>query len=394
MSQSFMPCGFVVFNRRYHIVHTMTSGAFCPRCGESVSASSDDRTVSDSRTESLCDACYFEQFELVDAPSTLELAVCSHCGAVKDETQWRDVGAADYTDVAIEAVTESLGVHLAATDVEWGVEPEQIDQNTIRMHCVFSGQVRGSYRREEVTVPVRISRQSCRRCGRIAGGYYASIVQLRGDGREPSKEETERAIDIAETYVADREATGDRDAFITEITETSDGTDIKISTNQLGSGVAKRIIRELGGTVEEYPTLVTEDGDGNEVYRVTYAVRLPKYAPGEIIEPETESAPVLVRSVAGNLKGVRLDTGESYEAAAEAGSAPQADRVGTVEQATETTVVNFEDTYAMQVLDPETYASVTVARPTFVDSAAETVSVIRSHSGLYVLPEASISVDS
>ena len=334
----------------------------------------------------LCDECYFEDFDLVDAPERIEVRVCSRCGAVHKGNRWVDIDAEDYTDVAIDRVTESLGVHLKAEDVRWGVDPEQVDENTIRMHCTFSGLVRGTHREESVTVPVHISKETCQRCGRIAGGYYSSIVQLRARERLPTAEEEARAVEIAESYIADREATGDRNAFITETLDADDGVDIKISTNQMGAGVAKRIVRELGGSVEEYPTLVTEDGDGNEVYRVTYAVRLPAFSPGDVIDPDDGDGPVLVRSVQGNLKGVRLTTGDAYEASFEEGEAPDARRLGTADDAVDTTVVAVEDEYAIQVLDPDTYESKTIARPSYVDSDADSVPVLSSRAGLHILP--------
>jgi len=334
----------------------------------------------------LCDDCYFADFDLVDAPERIEVRVCSRCGAVHEGNRWIDVDAEDYTDVAVDRVTDALGVHLKAEDVRWGVDPEQVDENTIRMHCTFGGIVRDTPRDESVTVPVHIAKQTCDRCGRIAGGYYSSIVQVRARDRVPTPGEETRAVEIAESYIADREATGDRNAFITETIDADDGVDIKISTNQMGAGVAKRIVRELGGSVEEYPTLVTEDGDGNEVYRVTYAVRLPEFTPGDVIDPDDGDGPVLVRSVQGNLKGVRLTTGDPYEAAFEDGEAPDARRLGTVDDAVDTTVVAVEDEYAIQVLDPDTYASETVARPSYVDPGADTVPVLSSRAGLHILP--------
>jgi nonsense-mediated mRNA decay protein 3 len=361
---------------------------FCPRCGDPVP----DRTEPlpggpRERDAVLCNACYFDDFDLVDAPDRIEVQVCSGCGAVRRGNRWVDVGAEDYTDVAVDEVAAALGVHVNAEDVQWGIEAEQVDENTVRMHCRFSGLVRGTYVEEAVTVPVLIARGTCDRCGRIAGGYYAALVQVRADDRTPTREERSRAVEIAEAYIAEREATGDRNAFISDVSETDDGVDIKISTNQMGGGVAKRIKRELGGSVEEYPTLVTEDGDGNEVYRVTFAVRLPRYPPGTIIDPQDGDGPVLVRSAHERLKGVRLATGTSYEAAFEDGIAPEARRLGSLDDGEETTVVTVEDDHAVQVLDPETYEAKTVSRPSYFDPAAESVPVLKSRAGLHVLPE-------
>ncbi len=364
------------------------SREFCPRCGDPVPEREEPLPgMPRDHDAALCDACYFADFDLVDAPERIEVRVCAGCGAVYRGNRWVDVGAKDYTDVAIDEVSEALGVHVNARDVSWAVEPEQVDQNTIRMHCQFTGVVRETFLEEEVVVPVMISRQTCQRCGRIAGGYYASRVQVRATDRVPTPEEEQRATELAESLVAKREADGDRDAFVSEINETDEGVDVKLSTNQLGRTVATRITRELGGDFEEYPTLVTEDGDGNEVYRVTFAVRLPKYTPGEIIDPEDGDGPVLVRSVRGNLKGVRLTTGDRYEAKFEEGKTPDARRLGTIEDAVETTVVTVEDENAVQVLDPETYEAKTIARPDFFDPDAPMVAVLKSRSGLHVVPD-------
>jgi nonsense-mediated mRNA decay protein 3 len=233
---------------------------------------------------------------------------------------------------------------------------------------------------------VKISRGTCDRCGRIAGGYYASTVQIRAADRTPTPEERRRAVEIAESHVAGREGDGDREAFVTEIKETEDGPDVKLSTNRLGEEVSRRIVRELGGSVESYPTLVTEDGDGNEVYRVTYAVRLPKFTPGDVIDPGDDAGPVLVRSVSGNLKGVRLATGEPYETSFD-GDELDARRLATRDDAVETTVVTVEDDHAVQVLDPETYEAKTIPRPDCFDADADTASVVKTRAGLHVLPE-------
>ncbi|MFC5279375.1 60S ribosomal export protein NMD3 [Halorubrum rubrum] len=363
------------------------SREFCPRCGDAVPERRDPLPGDPAgRDALLCDDCYFEDFELVDAPDRIEVLVCSGCGAVRRGESWRDVGARDYTDVAVEEVAEALGVHVAAEDVDWGVEPEQVDENTVRMHCRFSGVVRGTLRSADVTVPVKVSRGTCDRCGRIAGGYYAGVVQVRADDRELTAAERAEALEIAESYVADQEAKGDREAFITEVNETDDGPDVKLSSNRLAQNVATRITEELGGSFQSYPTLVTEDGDGNEVYRVTFAVRLPRYAEGEILDPEDGDGPVLVTGVSGRIQGVRLASGDEYASAFDEGETPAATRLGTRSDATETTVVTVEDDRAIQVLDPETYEARTVPNPAFVDDDADEVLAFKHGEDVHLVP--------
>jgi nonsense-mediated mRNA decay protein 3 len=372
------------------------SGEFCPRCGDTIER--EEEITREGVDSALCDSCYIDEYDLVDAPDRIQVRVCSQCGAVHRGNRWVDIGAEDYTDIAIEAVSEALSVHVDATGVSWQVAPEQVDPTTIRMHCQFSGVLRGTPISEEVVVPVKLSYETCKRCGRIAGGSYASIVQVRANERDPTDEETERATEIAHELVEELEAKGDREAFVTEVGDVTGGIDIKLSTNRLGEQVARRIVREFGGSYSDYETLVTEDSDGNEVYRVTYAVHLPPFRPGEVIHPDSEGSaldsegstletgPVLVESVRGNLKGTRLTTGDHYEASYEDGNAPDADRLGWAEEGEETTLVAVTDEHAVQVLHPSTYETETVARPDYLDTDAETVRVLDTREGLFVLP--------
>lgn len=363
------------------------SRQFCPRCGDPIESHERETAGATNGRAPVCFDCYFEAFELVDAPERIEVVVCATCGAVKRGKRWVDVEARDYTDVAVDEVTEAIEIHVEAEDFSWQVTPEQVDQNTVRMHCGLSAVVRGHAVDTQVTVPVKVSRGTCDRCGRIAGDYYASTVQVRARGRTPTDSETDRATDIVTEYVADREESGDREAFITEIDETSEGVDVKLSTTQIGRAVADRVVRRFGGTVDESATLVTEDEDGNEVYRVTYAVHLPEFTPGDVIDlADDDGGPVLVRSVRGNLKGVRVTTGDPYEAPFEDGNAPEARLLGRREEAQETTLVAVEDDRAVQILDPETYAAKTVARPSYLDPDTDTVRVLKSRAGLHVLP--------
>ncbi len=361
------------------------SGAFCPRCGESIEQldSAPERTAKDS---SLCTDCYLEEYDLIDAPDRIHVRVCSQCGAVHRGNRWVDVGASDYTDIAIEAVTEELTVHVDAGDVTWEVAPEQVDPTTIRMHCHFTGSLRGQSLDEEITVPVKLSYETCERCGRIAGGSYASIVQVRARDREPTDEETDRATELAHEQVERLESSGDRDAFVTEVNDVQGGIDIRLSTNRLGEQVSRKITQEFGGYYRDYETLVTEDSDGNPVYRVTFAVYLPPYRAGEVIDPEDSDEPVLVRSARGNLKGTGLVSGETYESAFEDKDAPEATRLGWQADGQETTLVAIEDENAVQVLDPETYETKTIARPAYLDTDSETVTVLRNGGDLYIIP--------
>lgn len=233
---------------------------------------------------------------------------------------------------------------------------------------------------------VSIGRGTCTRCGRIAGGSYGSVVQVRASDRSVRSEEADRAVEVAHEVTAELATKGDREAFVSEVTDDGHGPDIKLSTPKLGRRIATELIERFGGSVSESETLVTEDGDGNEVYRVTFAVRLPAFRPGDVIDVPDAEGPVLVQGVRGNLKGVDLRTGEPFEVAFDAGVVPDANLIGSRDEAEETTVVSVPDENAVQLLDPATQETVTVARPDYVDPSATAVEVFRAADALYVLP--------
>ncbi|MFW6436442.1 MAG: 60S ribosomal export protein NMD3 [Halococcoides sp.] len=351
------------------------SGRFCPRCGDPV------ENTADPEGRGLCVACTIEEYDLVTAPDRIEIQLCAHCGAVHRGNRWVDVDADDSVDVAIDAVTEALGVHVDAEDVTWAVAPERMDETTVEVHSEFTGTLRGELVSETVTVPVKIGHGTCTRCGRIAGGSYGSVIQVRAIDRTPSDEECATAEEIVRSVVADAAESGDRDAFMTECGVVEAGLDAKLSTPKLGRRVARRLQEDLGGTIGESSTLVTEDEDGNEVYRVTYAVRLPAHSEGEIVDPDDDDGPLLIESVGETYRGRRLATGEIERFEVDRSF----DVLGDRTDATETTLVTIEDANAIQVIDPESYEPVTIPRPDDLDEG-ETVLVVRADGRLYPLP--------
>lgn len=366
------------------------SRTFCPRCGEAIEPGEGLRPPNEraSRHAALCADCYFEGFELVSLPEELTVRVCATCGAVARGDHWEDVGAQDYTDVAIDAVGEAIQVHRAATDLEWSVEPTQRGPNELDLHCMVSAQVHDRPIVEERTVSARIARETCTRCGQIAGDSYAGTVQVRAAERRPTEAETDRAVEIAHEVVGEMQETGNRTAFVSEVIDRPEGLDIRVSTTGIGAKIASRFTDELGGHFESSERLITEDSDGERVYRVAYAVRLPRFRRGEIIDPRDEAGPVLVRSGATTVRGRRLATGEDVSLDEEA--VARADRLGSIEDLVDTTVVAVEDEHAVQILDPETAAAVTIPRPADFPAEAKTVPAFKSRTGLYAIPSASL----
>lgn len=352
------------------------SGRFCPRCGESIPSGA-GYTPPDRKGDAsaeICQSCYLEAVELVDVPDRVTVHLCASCGAVRYGNEWEDVEADDYTNIVIAAVADRLQVHRHAEDVSWTVEPQHRGPNEIDLAISVSAFVEGTPIEADRIVSVRIARETCPPCGRQSGDYYAGTVQVRAHERMPTSDETDRAVELAHEIT---QAVDDRDAFISEVIERPEGVDVRVSTNSLAAQIGNRVTAELGGSVDSSETLVTEDEEGEGVYRVAFAVRLPRFKPGDIIRSDDE--PILIL---GDVRGRRLSDGEAVTIDPER----DAERIGTISDVSETTLVSVEDENAIQVLDPETAAAVIIPRPADLSVDTNALHVFKREGGLHAIP--------
>jgi len=123
----------------------------------------------------------------------------------------------------------------------------------------------------------------CTRCSRMSGGYYEGVVQVRATRRPCTEREKDSAIRVAEEIESTLREGGDPLSFISRIDEVHQGIDIVVGTQAMGRMIAQGILSQLGGSLSTHPKLVGEK-DGVSLYRVTYAVRLPRFQKGDVIE--------------------------------------------------------------------------------------------------------------
>jgi len=347
----------------------------CPECG------------APTEEGELCDECYADETEPLNVPEEVEVRVCGRCGSYVRDGGWtsHDEPLPD-EELAVNAVKDALGVHIEAREPRVSVGVGSHDANTLEVGVEAVAYVRGYRVEDERAVRVSLNHETCPTCAKRSGGYYESVVQIRAEEREPTDDETERALEHAYS-IAGRDY-GDRDTFVTKTQEVRGGLDIYMSTSDAGLQIARRMTDEYGGGYDDSATLVGER-EGEELYRVTYAVTLPEFVPGDVVK--IDGTPVLVTQNEGVLKGVDLRTGDrrSYSEAS-----PES--LGRADDAESTTVVSVsEDGDEIQVLDPETYETMTVTRPSFVvASQGEEVDVLSTPEGVYPVPVAETNKNS
>ncbi len=221
----------------------------------------------------VCARCYVERNRIVEV-GKVEVEVCPRCGFYRIEGRWKNV---NFSEAVESALNRALLIH---EDFNVREAELAVDEERKRGFVRLSGDFRGYEVDRLVEFQIDIKKTLCERCSREAGGYYESIVQLRAENRELSKEEIEEANRIVgEVLESESE---NLKAFLTKVVERKEGMDYYIGGRDVGKKISKVIADRFGGTVKESKKIAGRK-DGRDIYRFTYSVRLPEYRKGDIV---------------------------------------------------------------------------------------------------------------
>jgi nonsense-mediated mRNA decay protein 3 len=340
----------------------------CPKCG----------LESDKLFDSVCRDCFFESFKLIELPLVLHVRICSNCGAYFHRSRWEDIGRLE--EVVLKAVENALFIHNEAGDVEIYFEPREITPYIYKVKVEVDAIVREEPAHAEAETEVRIQRTACDMCSRESGGYFEAIIQIRAAGRFPTDEEKKRCSAIAREALENMRKKGDRLAFITYVQEQKEGLDLYMGSMNASRQVCRLITSELGGTFSESPTLVGMK-DGKNLYRITFAVRLPEFRPGDIIK--FRGRILQIKSSGKKVNGVSLEDGSRFILTSE--ELKGAEKIANIAEAVQTVLVSIEEN-AILVLDPETYETVTIKKPILFNAqAGSEIPVVKTQYGIFAL---------
>ncbi|HVO77458.1 MAG TPA: NMD3-related protein, partial [Methanomassiliicoccales archaeon] len=283
-------------------------------------------------------------------------------------------------DAAREAALRSIEVRKDASIVRAKADVEQADKNNYRVLMRPFIEYSDLTAEEELETTVRIKGAICPRCSKIVGNYYESIIQVRGRGRKLSERQKERYLEEIDRRVeAAKEE--NREMFVSKVEEVPGGLDFYLSSISLGKAISKELADRAGAEVKESSTLVTQK-EGRDVYRVTYLVRLPSYMRGEVIMHK--DVPHIVAQIAAsttkliNLKThepVNVSNADLYEAKV----------LGRREDILDAVVLT-DSKREVQVMNPRTYATVEVRKPSGYAVKGETVRVFVHEDELFLIP--------
>ncbi|RZN34054.1 MAG: hypothetical protein EFT35_09895 [Methanophagales archaeon ANME-1-THS] len=264
---------------------------FCPKCGKQT----------EEFFDSLCEDCFREGITLLE-PEHLDvsLSVCTHCGGYFKGKEQTSIEAVVEESVKKEIRKKhgyGCGVLIKGLRTEIGRE-----ERRPRVVLTAKAEINGLELEKNVEVAVILKRETCERCSRIAGGYYAGIVQIRAEGRIPTDDELAVAEEIAYMSL-------DEEDFVSKLQRLKEGLDIYVSSMECGRRISRGVVKKLGGGFSESRKLYVFSRS-REIYRVSFSVRLPGFKEGDAVALDNHVFTV-ERVIEGKgIEGVDTETGE------------------------------------------------------------------------------------
>jgi nonsense-mediated mRNA decay protein 3 len=238
----------------------------------------------DESLDGMCIDCWLDGRRLASLPHHVDLRTCVHCGEFLIDNRWVDCGLEMAVRIAaVDALETIREVSVDESGTE--VDVEEQDPQVYVAHVRAPVRVMDYETAVECSTIVRIKNSVCKPCSRRLGNYYTAIVQVRSGSKDLDDGLRDEVLSEIEGSVSRQEA-NNRHLFITKIEAVPGGADVYLSSISLGRAVAKEISDAYGAETRESPKLVGKTDDGQDLYRVTYLIRLPEFHVGDVIQFE------------------------------------------------------------------------------------------------------------
>ncbi|HWQ20914.1 MAG TPA: NMD3-related protein [Methanotrichaceae archaeon] len=338
----------------------------CPKCGG-------------PSEMGLCDRCSLESIKPLSCPDKVEVTVCSVCGARLVRGKWQ-ITEKTPEEQAYEAVQSAVAVHKDLENPVADVRLMPRGATRYLANVTLHGNFRSLQVEDSCQIPVKVIRMACDRCSRKAGKYFEATIQVRGPGRAPTDLELSEAVNMALSMVDACYRRGDQLAFIQDVEEVKGGVDIVFGSTQLARQVARAIYERFGGSILETTKLVGMK-DGNDLYRSTILVRMPRLKKGDFMKFKGS-----IYEVTGfDGKNILLTSIDGRKSAVSEEDAQDIEVLGNRSQAKKTVVIS-KDEKVVEIMDPETFKMAFAPRPRDLDTnPGDEVRVVKIGDGFLIL---------
>jgi nonsense-mediated mRNA decay protein 3 len=249
--------------------HRQAAGEFCVLCGR----------TGLPLVGGVCAECEAGRRTLVSTRPHASVVLCPNCGAREVGKHWERSGSSSLLgseDLAPFLVPDA---ETAIRRVEWQ------EKGSNPMLKSIHGDVHVRFRGLERVVPVdftaKIVHRTCPDCSRRSGHYYTALIQIRGPEEGSHRKAPELRARLAEIWEATLpSARADWRNHHSWSEKRPEGWDHYFTETLAARSIARLFKDRFGAEIKESASLYGRK-DGRDLYRVTFAVRLPVHLPGD-----------------------------------------------------------------------------------------------------------------
>ena len=347
----------------------------------------------DSVVDGLCGSCYNQQHPLIEVSTPLSILACKRCGSVKVPGGWKklSIDTRDPDEQAerqMEIILEQE-IKLLAPGVSIEFEEEKKLDRVTNIVVYASGQSHESLpiHEENYNVEMRFSYGTCDTCGKMSGGYYEAILQIRADGREITTQEKEELTQKVTEMTIMRYRSDDK-AFVTMIDDNKYGIDYYIGSEHLIKEIADEFERQYVLERKENYKLVGEDKTGKQKFRITILLRLPRFSVGDFVLINEQPCQVLSMS-RNNLTCYDLVSRERFTINPKSAKWRTLQFLAPISDRREYMIVTYVDGQPVQIMDSNTFDVTEIEEEMFESEIVPGSKVygILIEDQLYLLPD-------
>ena len=321
---------------------------------------------------------------------------CKRCGAVKVPGGWRRIterfsGPEELAAIQMEIILQDE-IKILGKNVTLSLEETKKLDRVSNILVSASGQSHEDlqFHEEEYPIEIRFNYGTCETCGRMSGGYYEAILQIRADNRQLSDEEKEFLTQKVREMTIARYKSDDK-AFVTTIHDDKYGLDFYIGSENLCRYIADELETQYIAERKENYSLVGEDKAGNRKYRITILIKLPQFSVGDFVSIDDE--PCQIVDMGKNaLTCFALSKRERFSISPKSAKWKTLEFLAPMSERREFMVVTHVYGQPVTLMDSTNYETLEVDEPDFDLEVAtgETIYGLRFNDRFYVLPEQKI----
>ncbi|MFW6196385.1 MAG: 60S ribosomal export protein NMD3, partial [Thermoplasmatota archaeon] len=289
----------------------------------------------------------------------------------------------DLNTLMLEKIEDSVSVSAAVDGYSFEVDFREKDLRNIETTIsakLFSNDME---KEVELNTTISLKKSQCKSCSRKHGNYYEAILQIRPTNKAMTDDQKDYITKIVHERVS-LTSDNEKKVFITSELEKHGGLDFYLSDKKTTKRLSKEIADKYGGEITTSAELAGME-DGQEVYRMTYSVRLPEYEKNDFVEYESKIYRIKkINPKAGYIVLFDLKTGELKNI-----DNWDADKLSVLggEELIKKAVVVSENEKELKLLDPDSYKTVTVLRPDNTSIEEGEVKIVKVNGKIYPIAE-------